>query len=306
MAFVRPSALLLALAVMSAPAQQPPPPLTANAIMSRVALNQDRSETARQHYVYIQHVKAASHKGHTLRCEEITDTRITPTPSGSQQQLLTLQGRLLENGQYLTYTSLPPSSSATKEDGDGLHLTLSDKDDPMDRDLVENMRHNLLNERSKDGIASNLFPLTSKEQKDYDFKLVGRERTNGRDVFHIEFAPKDKADYAWKGDAYIDSTLFEPVLIRTTLSRHVPLAVRTLLGTNVPGLGFTVIYAPEPDKPGAVWFPVSFGTEFKLHVLFFLNRQITISAENRDFEETHVTSTIREASNPPAGPPPEP
>jgi hypothetical protein len=77
------------------------------------------------------------------------------------------------------------------------------------------------------------------------------------------------------------------------LSRRIPLAIRMLLGTNVPGLGFTAIYAPQPDaKPNAVWFPVSFGSEFKIHVLFFFSRQITIAAENRDFEKTHVTSTI--------------
>ena len=73
------------------------------------------------------------------------------------------------------------------------------------------------------------------------------------------------------------------------MARKIPFAVRTLLGTSLPGLGFTVIYAPQQE---GVWFPISFGTEFKLHVLFFLNRDITLSAENRDFEKTHVSSTI--------------
>jgi hypothetical protein len=73
------------------------------------------------------------------------------------------------------------------------------------------------------------------------------------------------------------------------LSRNIPLAVRALLGTNTPGLGFTVAYAPQPD---GVWFPVSFGTEFKVHVLFFFSREILIDAENRDFEKTHVNAKI--------------
>jgi hypothetical protein len=60
------------------------------------------------------------------------------------------------------------------------------------------------------------------------------------------------------------------------------------LGTNVPGLGFTIVYVPQPD---GVWFPVSFGTEFRLHVLFVI-RQIVIDAQNRDFEKTHVSSRI--------------
>jgi hypothetical protein len=73
------------------------------------------------------------------------------------------------------------------------------------------------------------------------------------------------------------------------MSRKIPFAVRTLLGTNVPGLGFSIVYAPQPD---GVWFPVNFGTEFRLRVLFFFSREITINAENRDFEKTHVDSKI--------------
>jgi hypothetical protein len=54
-------------------------------------------------------------------------------------------------------------------------------------------------------------------------------------------------------------------------------------------LGFTVVYAPQPD---GLWFPVSFGTEFKLHVLFLFSREIIINAQNSDFEKTHVNSKI--------------
>jgi hypothetical protein len=73
------------------------------------------------------------------------------------------------------------------------------------------------------------------------------------------------------------------------MARNLPFAVRTLLGTSLPGLGFTVAYAPQPD---GIWFPTTFGTEFKLHVLFFINREITLSADNRDFAKTHVSSQI--------------
>lgn len=65
--------------------------------------------------------------------------------------------------------------------------------------------------------------------------------------------------------------------------------MRTFLGTNFPGLGFTVAYAPQSD---GVWFPVTFSTEFKIEVLFFFRRTILIDAQNRDFEKTHVTSRI--------------
>ena len=278
------------------PAPQPPDPSAAT-IMARVVANQDHSDAERLHYVYLQHARVASRKGQTLRCEEITDSRVTPTEHGSHQQLLHLDGRLLQKHQYLTYHQLPTNKdgSPTNEtsDHDSIHIEVGDGD--TDRNLVESMRSSLTDSGttpdsdSKDGLASDLFPLTSKTQANYQFQLAGHERINGRDTFHITFGPKDKNDITWKGDAYIDTTAYQPVVVRTTMARKLPFAVRTLLGTSLPGLGFTVIYAPQPD---GVWFPVSFGTEFKLKVLFFFSREITISAENRDFVKTHVTSRI--------------
>jgi hypothetical protein len=282
------SALTLPLA-----AQQPiETPLTAEAIMARVAANQDTAEADRAHYVYIQHARVTSHKGNKVMCEETTDSRVTPTSKGSQQQLLKLNGRLLLKGNYVYYTDLAKS----KQDSDGDGISISVGDDDSDRNLVEGMRRSLTNGDSKDGIASHLFPLATKELKDESFKLLGREKMNGRDVFHIAFTPKDESDYGWKGDAFIDTTAFQPVLIHTAMSRNIPFAVRALMGTNVPGLGFSVTYGPQPD---GVWFPTSFGTEFKIKLLFFYSRSITLSAENRDFEKTHVTSTILEDVPPP-------
>lgn len=271
-------------------AQQPTP----DAIMAKVAVNQDQSEAERSHYLYIQHAHVTSRAGKTVHCEETTDTRIAPTATGYNHQLLKLDGRVLIKHQYVIYTQLPGKKNPDAEPAKEESVTLvGDDDDPMDRDLVENMRDNLTHQKTKDGIGAGLFPLTSKTQADYAFQLLGTEHMNGREVFHILFSPKDKKDYAWKGDAYIDTTAYQPVLVRTKISRQVPFAVRTLLGTSLPNLGFSVIYAPEPsDMPGAVWFPISFGTEFKLHVLFFLNREITLNVENRNFEKTHVTSKI--------------
>jgi hypothetical protein len=73
------------------------------------------------------------------------------------------------------------------------------------------------------------------------------------------------------------------------MSRKIPLAVRTLLGTNLPGLGFSVTYDREPD---GVWFPVSFGTEFRMRVLFFIARDISMSLANTHFEKTHADVRI--------------
>jgi hypothetical protein len=286
---------VLLIGPLSAYAQQPS--LTAAEVMSRVAANRDRSEIERTHFVYVQHAHTLSRKGKTIRCEETTDFRITPTEKGSAQQLLTLDGRLLRKGKYIHYTQLggakDPDKTDTGKDSDDLHVRVDSDDDAMDRDLVENMRQNLTASRSRDGIGAGLFPLTSKVQADYVYTLAGRGPMNGRDCFHITFLPRDKDDYGWKGDAWIDATHFQPVVVRTTMARNLPFAVRTLMGTSVPGLGFTVTYAPQPsDAPDDLWFPVSFGTEFKLHLLFFLNRSIVIDAKNSDFEKTHVKSTI--------------
>ncbi len=270
---------------------------TAVAIMARVAGNQDRAEAERGHYIYVQHARVISRKGKTVMCEEVTDSRITRTASGSHADLLKLEGRLLVKKRYVPYTALPGAKheDGSKVEGDHESVSVAVGEEDTDRDLVESMRSSLTDDKSKDGINRRLFPLTSAGQGEYLFHLVGRERMNRRDVFHIDFRPKDKSEFGWKGDAYIDATAYEPVVVSTAMARKVPMAVRTLLGTNVPGLGFTIVYAPQPD---GVWFPVSLGTEFKLHVLFFFSRQILIDAQNRSFEKTHVRSEMVKVGDP--------
>lgn len=277
---------------------------SAESVMSRVAINQDKAEAERAHYVYVQHAKMTSRRGKTVMCEEITDYRFTPSPDGSHEELLSVDGRFLDDHKYVTFTALmprdedkPKDADRNKDDEDKKAKDKKDKNaisDPntqetIDRDIVENIRWALIHDKSKDGYNAHLFPLTTKDQLDYTFDMVGRERLNGRDVFHITFGPRKKDDYGWSGDAYIDTTAFQPVLVSTGMARKIPFAVRTLLGTNVPGLGFTITYAPQPD---GVWFPVTFSTEFKIHVLYFFHRQIILDAQNRDFEKTHVSSRI--------------
>jgi hypothetical protein len=62
-----------------------------------------------------------------------------------------------------------------------------------------------------------------------------------------------------------------------------------MLGTDVPGLGFNVEYRRFDD---GVWFPVSFGTEFRLRAVFFINRDIIVSLENSGFRRASVESAI--------------
>jgi hypothetical protein len=268
---------------------------SAEAIMARVAANQDQAEAERLRYVYVQHARMTSGKGRTVFCEELTDYRITPSSEGSHDELLKLDGRVRVKGKYISYHSLDKDENQNGAANDNDPVSVEIGGEYADRAIVENMRESLMHDQSKDGINAHLFPLTSKEQSNYIFHLVGRERLNGRDVVRITFSPKDKSEFGWTGDAYIDDDAFQPVLVTTGMARKVPFAVRTLLGTNLPGLGFTVVYAPQPD---GVWFPVSFSSEFKIHVLFFFNRQIVLNAEDREFEKTHGTATILDGATP--------
>ena len=139
-------------------------------------------------------------------------------------------------------------------------------------------------------MAKDLFPLTSDEQKDYQFSLLGQEIQDGRNVYHIAFRPKDKDEITWAGEAYIDAAEFEPVRVFTKLSRRIPFMVRTMLGTDLPGVGFNVVYKRQQD---GVWFPATFGTEFRIRALFFINRTVSIALENSAFEHTHVESKMK-------------
>ena len=249
-------------------------PLTADAIMARVAANQDRSDALRKQYVYCQHIHIVTHRsnGKILR-EESADYDVVPAADGTKKDLKTITGRYWSNGKYETFQGQPVPGTGSLDGG-----------------LIEGFRDDLLNEKTKDGLAKDLFPLTSEEQKIYEFKLVGSGLEDGRSVYHIAFRPKDQEEITWAGEAYIDTAEFEPVRVFTKLSRRIPLGVRIFLGTDLPGIGFNVVYKRQED---GVWFPATFGTEFQIHAVFFINRQVTIALENSRFEHTHVESRMK-------------
>jgi hypothetical protein len=114
-------------------------------------------------------------------------------------------------------------------------------------------------------------------------------------VYRIQFRPADPHDYGWAGEALIDKEEFQPVSVYTQLSRRLPVAVRTVLGTDVPGLGFSVQYT-RVDKD--LWFPATYGTEFGAHALFLFNRTFTESVENKNFRRATVASRIAFEENP--------
>lgn len=180
------------------------------------------------------------------------------------------------------------------------------------RDLVKDL---VDDPRSKDGIPRSLFPLRSRDLPRYVFTLLEQTEFRGRPVYKIAFDPVEKdlcvnvgdengdetedrkgregdhddCDTPWKGEIWVDVEDLQPVRIFTDLARGIPWGVRVFLGTDVEQLGFAITY--ERIAPN-VWFPVSYGTEFRLDVFWFYKRHVTMALESRDFRRTDATSVI--------------
>lgn len=236
-------------------------------IMARVAANQEKSVEARTRYVYKQEqlfaLRRASGK---LACQVAREYTIAPGPSGLERKLV-----------------------QSKETGDGSCDGDNKVTVNVDGAVAESMGSKP--EKRDSDVPRQLFPLTSREQRLYVYKLEGEESYRGRRAYRISFLPKREGEDegAWKGEALIDAEEFQPVQVATDLAVKIPLAVRLLLGTNVRGLGFSVSYQRVAD---GVWFPASFGGELKLNALFFYRRSITINVKNSDFQRTDVTSNV--------------
>ena len=249
--------------------------LSAAEIMRRVAENQERSESARAQYVYRQNamVRLLRTNGKLSR-EEKHEYVVTPTPKGIEKKMVKFEGQYEEKGKLHPY------------DQPGFEHKDTDLDAELATDLIEDLTND---DESKDGVDADLFPLTKKAQADKVFTLRGTSKHRGRQVYRIGFEPIDKSDFGWTGEALVDAEEFQPVFLQTKLSRGLPMAVKVLLGTNLKQLGFSLSY--NRVAPG-VWFPVSYGTEFRIDAFWFYKRNITFSMANSDFRKTDVSSTI--------------
>ena len=250
-----------------------PQDLSADDIMKKVAANQDREQKDRLAFVYESHIKVQTrHTNGKLAREEIIDYIVTPTPKGIEKKTQAFKGTSCKKGNCVDFNTEPGPDSEN-----------------LDGSLVKSFRDDLTQTDSKDGLDKELFPLTTDGQKDLAFELAGEKEVSGRSAYIIHFSPKDRHDITWAGEALIDKEEFQPVSVYTRLSRRLPLAVRALLGTDLPGLGFNTRYA-RIDKD--IWFPVSFGSEFRIHAVFFINRTLTMSMENKNFKRFSADSTI--------------
>lgn len=251
---------------------------SAEEIMARVAANQERSQAARSSIVYQQKVlvRVLRGGGKVAREEEHHFT-VAPTPDGATKTRTHFRGSVRHKGELLPFGD--PEFRHSEAD--------------LDAELVESLVQ-MSDSKDRDGISSEFFPLTAKRQHKYEFHLKGQERINGRDTYAIAFEPRTQGvsdgDRAmWRGTVYVDRQAFQPVYLTTDFAWKVPLPIRVALGTNVRQVGFALRYEEVED---GLWFPVSYGGEFKIKLLFLYGRTATLSLENSEFRRTEVESEI--------------
>jgi hypothetical protein len=249
--------------------------LTAEDIMCRVAENQDRAEKAREAYVYDMNLfirlKRANGK---LAREESRDYTVAPGAKGASRKLVKVDGKILEGGKTVAYTEAGYKT----------------KDMDIDGAITDSFARELLWRKDAAGPMVGWFPLTRRRMEHYSFRLEGEERYRDYAVYKVSFEGGGDDDDCWKGEALIERTEFQPVLITTAWSCKIPGAVKVLLGTNVQQVGAKITYQRFPD---GLWFPVNCGGEMKLRVLFLYARTIAFSGKNAGFRKADVTTSIQ-------------
>ena len=229
---------------------------SADEIVARVAANQDRASELRKQFTYTQrvHVESRFTNGKLAREETaIYAVAPDPDPKASVRKLITLTGRCWRKGRYVDFTA----HEETKGDG-------------LDESLTQSFRNEFVDD----------FPLRTEDQKKYHFEFLGERDVRGRKAWRIGFGPNRQGEIGWAGEALIDQQDLQPVNVFTRLSRRLPFAVRTLLGTNLPGIGYNLDYQRLED---GLWLPSAYGAEFTFRIFFFLNREIILSSENSGF-----------------------
>jgi len=250
-------------------------------IMGRVAENQDRTLELRSAFVYNQDVLIRFFRGNgKLAREESREYTVTPGPKDTTKTLLNFRGKYEKGGRYIEYTK--PGYEYKDLDIDGA--------------LMESLADDLTHDKgSRDGIAVDLFPLTSKSQAGYRFALEGKEEYRGREVFRISFKPAVMDDEhvfeetPWAGLILVDALEYQPVLVTTHLAKGLPFLVKTVLGTNLRGLGFKVSYERQDD---GLWFPVNYGGEFEVKAVFFYKRKMAVALRNFGFRHVRVDTQV--------------
>lgn len=263
------------------------PPL--DEILTRVADSQERTVEARKTVVYHQTVRSRLLRGGSkIARDEHREYVVTPTEKETAKECVYFLGWYEKGGELYPY-----------DDPEFRHKKLD-----LDGELIESLTDDLVNDKgSRDGLSKDLFPLTRKEQRNYDFELAGTRKVQGVDAIVIKFQPKqrpkdkdkdkeedDDRDWRpWSGEVLVHPDEYQPMLVTTSLNKIIPGWVKVVFGINIKQLGFNVTYRKVAD---GLWFPTTYGTEFGLRLFFGYGRTITLSMENADFRMTSADSSI--------------
>lgn len=264
-------------------------------IMEKMAARMEAALDARRQYVYRQSVRARILKTNGQRArEEKREYTATPGPERTEKHLDSLAGEYHKSKKEIIRYDQPGFKK------EGLDI---------DGEVMEDLVKSLVDSRkSRDGIPHSAFPLRTKDLPGYKFTYLAAAEVQGRPVHRIGFEPRKKENClvlgddddegddeddcttAWKGEAWVDTEDLQPVRLFSDSTFRMPRAVKMFLGTNLQQVGFNVNYVRV--APG-VWFPSSYGSEFRVDVLFKYKRVITLSLESKEFQKAGADSTIR-------------
>ncbi len=276
-------------------------PEDALAIMKKTAANTDAAVEARRQYVYHQHVRSGLSKTNgQVICKESREYTVIPQETTTERKLVSFDGQCRQGNKMVPYSPPGQVQPGMREKpaaaGDRLAAQVT-----SDRDSITSVIGDFATDpKSRDGIPRQLFPLSGPELTRYRFTLKGETTIKGRRAYDILFDSIDPTERhcididahgcsPWKGEAWIDAGDYQPVRIDTQLAHSVPWEARVFLGLSLHQLGFSVTYQ---RVAAGVWFPATYGTEFRVTVLWGYKRTITLSMENTDFRKTDAQSTV--------------
>lgn len=146
-------------------------------IMSQVAAHQDQALKLRESYVYQQHIRIVTRRTNgRLAREETTDYVVTPTAEGTKKELKSITGRYWHKGSYHDFQGEPRPES-----------------DSLDGDLIKDLRDDLANDQSRDGIGRNLFPRLPRNRRNINSSRRARRPCTVGGSTASAFAPGKKA-----------------------------------------------------------------------------------------------------------------
>jgi hypothetical protein len=248
--------------------------VTAADIMKRVAENQTKAQDARAKYVFDMNVFVRLKRGNgKLAREESRDYVVAPSARKASRKLVKVEGRILDGKQESTYSEAGYRT----------------KDMDLDGAITDSFAREVMWRKNQFGPMLDWFPMTAEHQNYYGFKLEGEEQYRGYNVYKIAFDGHGEEDDCWKGEALIEKTEFQPVLITSHWTCKIPKAATILLGITVKDIGAKITYQ-RFDKD--VWFPVTCGGEMKLRLFFGYARTIAFSAKNTGFRKAEVDSSV--------------